>query len=142
MGATLEQIRIALADAVKQAMPDQQVSPYMLASPTPPAVHLYPSNVDYHKAFSNGLEPITFEVQAFVPDSSGDVGSQKNLDRYLDPGSPTSLKVSLEADPTLGGLVNDLTVRSATGYRQFVTQGRGYLLGCTWTVDIYPDTEE
>jgi hypothetical protein len=140
--ATLEQIREALAAAVRTAMPDRQVSAYMLSNPTPPAVHLYPSNIDYHKAFGNGLEPLTFEVQAFVAAASGDIGSQKNLDRFLDPGSPTSLKAALESDVTLGGLVNDLIVRSASGYRQFVTQDRGYMLGCTWTLDIYPDTEE
>lgn len=126
-------IRVALAAAL-QTMPGiGQVSPYMLASPTPPSAHVYPGSTTYDAAFQRGLDEWRFTIQVFVALTT-DVGSQQTLDVMLAPGS--GVKKVVEADKTLGGACADLRVESCSGYRQYVFDGRGPLIGAEWTVVI------
>lgn len=137
---TLQDIRQAIADTLKAAL-GVQISPWMLSNPTPPAGHVFPSNVDPHKTFGpGGLEEWTFTLQMFVGEAGGDVGAQIKLDEYLRGSS--SVREVLEADPTLGGVVEDLTVTNISGYRNFVTQGRANVLGAEWTITVLIDEEE
>jgi hypothetical protein len=65
MAVTLTQIREGIA-ANLAVLDGCQVSAYMLSNPTPPAVHVYPAEVDYDLAMGRGLDQWTFTVQAFV----------------------------------------------------------------------------
>lgn len=133
--ATPAQIRAGLATNLG-TIADTQVSAYMLSAPTPPAIHVFPERVDYHGAMQNGLERNRYTVQAFVGFTS-DQGAQKKLDRMLEPSGVMSVKAAVEADATLGGVVEHVTVTEATGYRIYALEGaRGPVLGCEWTVEI------
>lgn len=134
--ATPAQIRAGLA-ANLATIADTQISAYMLSSPTPPAIHVFPERVDYHAAMQNGMERNRYTVQAFVGFTS-DIGAQKRLDLMLESSGATSVKAAIEASPTLGGVVDDLEVTEATGYRIYALEGaRGPVLGCEWAVEIF-----
>lgn len=132
---TLAQLRAGLAVNLG-AIPDVQVSAYMLAAPTPPAIHVLPEEITYDAAMRRGLDTWQMTVQAFVGVVS-DVGAQKRLDLMLAPTGANSVKAAVEADRTLGGKCDDLRVARATGYQVYSLAGQqGAVLGCEWTVEI------
>jgi hypothetical protein len=116
-----------------------QVSPYMLANPTPPTIHLYPGgpagDIEYDLAMARGLDQWTFTVQAFVA-LAADIGSQVKLDQFIAPSGAQSVKAALESDDTLGGTVASVQVVSCSGYRIYVAEGRGPMIGAEWHVEI------
>ena len=132
--ATIAQIREGIATNLA-TIADVQVSAYMLAQPTPPAIHVLPGEISYDRASARGLDEVMMLVQAFVAFSS-DIGAQKRLDTMLAPSGAGSVKAAIESDPTLGGTVSDLHVRSASGYRSLLVEGRGLVLVVEWTVYI------
>jgi hypothetical protein len=131
----LADIRAALA-ANLATLTDVQVSPYMLASPTPPCIEIYPDEVSYDQALQRGLDQWTLIVRAYVGLTT-DQGAQIKLDELLAPSGAMSVKAAVESDPDLGGSIDDLRVTRASGYRIYARPGTGELLGCEWTVDIY-----
>lgn len=139
--ADLALIRQALADQLAQVT-GTQVSPYMLANPTPPAIHVYPGgpagNFEYHEAMGGGVELWPFTIQAFVPGTT-DIGAQKNLDGYIQSTGAKSVKAGLEGgDQTLGGLIQSLVVVECVPYQVFVfdTQ-RAPCIGAEWHLSLY-----
>lgn len=64
-----------------------------------------------------------------------DQAGQEALDAFLSDSGPSSTKAALEADPTLGGLVDDLAVQGYEGYRMFEVAGTDYY-GAEQTVVI------
>lgn len=137
MAATIAQIRAGLKTRL-DAIDGWQVSAYELASPTPPAIHvgLHPDGIDYDRAMRRGMDGLMFRVVA-MSGLTTDIGSQKKLDTLLAPSGATSVKAAIEGDPTLGGVIDNLAVRTASGYGVYKTEGaRGPVLGCEWTVEI------
>jgi hypothetical protein len=131
--ATITQIRLGLKTNLDK-LTGWQVSAYALANPTPPAIQILPGEVIYDQAMHRGLDQVTMLVQAFVQ-LAADIASQTRLDQLLDPTGPNSLKTTVEADPTLGGTVDDTSVTDATGYQ--VAQGaNGPVLVCGWSVQV------
>lgn len=107
--ASLTAVREALAAAVS-TIPDLQVSAYPLSSPQPPAAHIVPDVQGYHQSFGpDAGELWSWRVQVFLA-LIEDIGSQRKADEFLDNGA---VREAVEADPTLGGLVNDLIVDRA-----------------------------
>lgn len=128
-------VRKAIADALSELL-EWQVSPYMLGDPTPPAAHVFPARLEYHKAFQDGLNYRTMTLQVFVSDDAGDIGAQMLLDEYLEEGGPREVKALIERDDTLGGAVDDVTVLDSSGYRRYVTPSRPLVLGAEWTLRV------
>jgi len=135
MPVTLTQIREGLAASLA-TLDGVQVSAYMLANPTPPAIHIYPAAVEYDYTFRRGYDTWTLTVQAFVGYSS-DIGAQKKLDAFLAPSGTQSLKQAAEADRTLGGIVESVRVVAATGYHEYAREGGSTVLGAEWQTEIY-----
>ncbi len=139
--ADLALIRQALADQLA-SVTGTQVSAYMLASPTPPAIHVFPGgpagDFEYHAAMVDGTEIWPFTIQAFVPGTS-DIGAQKNLDSYIQSTGSQSVKAGLEGgDSTLGGIVLDLIVERCIPYQVFVFEGqRAPCIGAEWHLQVY-----
>ena len=109
--------------AIREAMavnlgtiPNVQISAYMLVSPVPPVIHVFPAGVEYDRGMHRGLDILTFTVEVFVA-MGLDVGAQMRVDRMLSPSGTESVKAALEADRTLGGIVSDLWVERVSGYR-------------------------
>lgn len=133
--ATMAEIREGLA-ANLSSIQDVQVSAYMLSAPTPPAMHIFPSEIEYDQAQQRGLDIVTMTVQAFVA-LGVDIAAQITLDELLAQSGVRSVKTAVEADSTLGGKVQDVHVTAATGYQPFPTKDGGAILACSWTVLVY-----
>lgn len=138
--ASLADIRAGLA-ANLAVLDGIQVSAYLLSNPSLPTIWVRPApgeGIEYHKAFANGLENWTMVVQAFFANGISDIGAQKQLDELLESSGPTSVKAAIEADKTLGGVVQDTYVQSCTGYQEYGRPDGTTALGCEWTVVVYP----
>ena len=129
--------------AVRQALADRlatieavQVNPYALSQPTPPGFQILPPGRTYDFAMggANGLSEWTFVVQAFVNFGS-DVGAQVLLDEMITDGA-TSVKALLEADKTLGGLVQTLRVLESSPGRMVELPSGNPMLLVEWRVQI------
>jgi hypothetical protein len=134
----LSAVRGALADALENVANDQgvQVSAYALAQPTPPGLQIIPPGVQYDQAMHRGLDTWIFIVQGFVALTT-DVGSQVTLDQMCAPSGPGSVKAALEADKTLGGVVQDLHVLEQSPGRVADYAGVSPMLLVEWRVQIY-----
>src|SRR4051812_49857030 len=88
------------------------VSPYVLDNPTPPVVMVEGINeLNY-----NSGGPLTVNVLAHVGQTT-EQGAQAILDELL--MSATTVESLIETDRTLGGIVGDLRVQSASGHKIF-----------------------
>lgn len=137
--ATLAQIREGLRVRLA-TIPNVQTSAYMLGQVTPPTLQVMgPDEVQYDLAFHRGLDQWTLIVQGFVG-AVADVGAQTNLDLWLAPSGSLSVKAAIEGDRSaagaLGGLVQDLTVTTSSGYRIYQLDNSGPVLGAEWTVSV------
>lgn len=135
MSATALEVRTAIATALR-VIPGLQASPYMLANPTPPAAHVLRGDILYDQAMQGGTHIWTMRVQVFVSLVS-DIGGQMLLDEYLSPDGARSVKAAVEADRTLGGIVDDLHVTTASGEQVYVRDQSGQLLGSDWNVEVW-----
>ena len=113
-----------------------QQSEYMLAQPTPPTVQISGvSDIIYDVAMQRGGDMNDVIVQAFVSLVS-DLGGQQKLDRLLRSSGSASMKEAIESDPTLGGIIDDLRVRSCTGHQLYQKDANTMVIGAQWTVQI------
>jgi hypothetical protein len=132
-------IRAGLRANIKASIPNVQVSPYVLASPTPPGVHIFPAESRYDLAMNRGLDEYDFTVQAFIA-HTGDQGNQSFLDELISPVGARSMKRAIERDLTLAGVSEDCRVISNTGYRLLVTSDNRGLITVDWLVTVYVDS--
>ena len=117
-----------------ESIRDIQVSAYLLASPTPPAIHIFPATIEYDRSMQRGLDVLTFTVEAFVAFGL-DQGGQMRMDRLLSPSGFESVKEALEADRTLGNTVQDLWVSRMSSYRAvLLPEHSDQTLIATWLV--------
>jgi hypothetical protein len=132
--ATISEIRRGIATNL-EAVLGMQISPYMLANPTPPTAQVLPGGIDYDQAMRRGMDLVTIIVSVIVPFST-DIGSQVLLDEFMAPTGERSIKTALEADPTLGATVDDLHVTDVTRPSMYTREGGAYALGVEWTVEV------
>ena len=128
-------IREALASSLL-TIPGMQISAWQLANATPPCAQISRGPVDYDQAMQGGVHRPNFTVTAYVALVS-DQGAQRLLDRYLAADGDLSVKQAIEADRTLGGLVQDLHVTGATGEQPYARDQGGPVLGSDWTVEVW-----
>ena len=115
---------------------DIQVSAYMLASPTPPCIHIFPASIEYDRSMQRGLDIVNFTVEALVAFGL-DQGGQIRLDRLLAPTGMQSVKESIETDRTLGQMVQDLQVERMSSYRVVsIPNQNDQALSATWLVSV------
>lgn len=130
-------VRQAIA-TVLDAIPNVNVSAYVLAQPTPPGIQIPPPApiYDYTMGATNqGLSEWMFVIQGFVALNS-DVAAQKVLDTLCAPSGAGSVKALLEADKTLGGLVESLRVMDQSPGRQVEQPPGNPLLLVEWHVQV------
>ncbi len=130
----MTEIREAMAEALA-AIPDVQVSAWMLANPTPPTIFVFPDEIEYDSSFARGHDDWTMTVMAMVGLVS-DKGAQQRLDEMLAPSGPSSVKAALEQQPPLGGAVQDIRVETCSGYRVYAQAGAQPVVGAEWRVKI------
>ena len=121
---------------------DFQVSAYLLGDPTPPAIWVFPDEIDYDLTMHQGGDEWRMIVQAFVG-GVADQGAQVVLDQLIAATGSFSVKHAVESDKTLGGIVDDLRVTRCTGYQVYDSPAHlkayvaSQLIGAQWTVEIY-----
>jgi hypothetical protein len=132
--ASIAQLRSGLATAlgtlpgvrVYQSLPDEVNVPAALVSF---------EKVTFDKASGRAVALYTFKVTIAVGRTVERV-AQSNLDLYVDQSSKQSVKVALEADPTLGGVAYDVYVPELSAYGGITLNGIDYL-GAEFSVTIY-----
>lgn len=111
----IENIRTALATAMSTVTGLSTEAYVRNIADVPVAMVGGPDPIEYDKTFGRGHDDYTFPIMIFSSLVS-DEESQENLDSYLDPYGSKSLKAAIEADPTLGGVVQDLRVTGTQEY--------------------------
>jgi hypothetical protein len=112
--AELSEIRAAMGEALS-ALGDVRIRDFIPPLVTPPMAVIQPQGIEYDLNARRGLNRFTFTVTLFVV-KADDRAAQKRIDPYVSPGGESSVKRVLEADRTLGGVVDTLRVMSVSNY--------------------------
>lgn len=123
----IAEIRAALATAMG-AIPGLSARPYTKDIADVPVAMVGGPEIEYDKTFGRGHDDYTIPVMVLCSKVS-DEDSQARLDSYLDPFGSSSIKAAIEADSTLGGVVEDLRVVSTSDYGVHEVGGVHYLAG-------------
>lgn len=127
----MTQIRNGLKTAL-DAIPDCQVSAYQLDNPSPPTLQVMGlDEIQYDQAMARGLDEITVIVQAFAG-TPVDRASQDILDGWM----VYAVKDAIEADRTLGGIIEDCVVDRTNGARIYNLPNRAETLGTDFFVRV------
>lgn len=138
--ASIREIRAALAEKL-DAIKGWNAGAYIKGNAGSRAIYVYPGSpgggefARYHDAMADEAH-MTFTVRALAG-SPVEEAAQMHLDELLDTHGDSSVRQILEADKTLGGLVDDVTVVRADSYSAFrdpATQTE--VLAAEWQVDV------
>lgn len=114
-----------------------QILPYPISSLNPPCAWVDGGEVEYDLAMGRGLDKQTFKVTVAYPFNEAESG-QKQLDNLRDGTGALSVKTLLESDRTLGGAVQATHVTALSAIKLYDRASGPTLIGCEWTVDVYP----
>jgi len=112
--AELSQIRDAMGEALT-AVPNLRVRPNIPSLVTPPMAVVFPQTIEYDLNAARGVNRYTFTVSVFVV-KADDRAAQLRVDPFVSPTGTASVKAALEADRTLGGVVDTLRVTNVSNY--------------------------
>ena len=115
--ATLSEIREGVATSLG-TIPGLQASARILTNPSLPTAYVLPGETNFHQTFGDGPSDYNLIIELQVATVS-DIGSQMKLDEFLSETGDASIKEAIEANPTLGGLVDDLIVQGFRDYGLF-----------------------
>lgn len=134
--ATISQIRSGLSTRLA-TITGLRSGPTIPDNVNPPFAIVAPSSVDYHRAFNNALSTYNFTVTLVVGRVS-ERTAQNSLDAYCSPSGASSIRVAIEGDKTLGGVVFDTIV---TGMRNYgsVTIGENTYLAAEFDIAVQAD---
>jgi hypothetical protein len=93
---------------------------------SPPIAIINVANVNYDRAFQRGLDEYNFVVTVIVG-RVGERSAQRLLDSYVSPVAPSSVKLAIELDRTLGGKCDSLRVTDMRNYGSLVIGEITYL---------------
>ena len=110
----LSAIRTAMGDAL-DAVPNLRVRELIPSLVVPPMAVVQPQQIEYDLNAQNGLHRYLFTVTVFVV-KADDRAAQLRVDPFVAPTGTGSIKGALEADRTLGGVVNTLQVTNVNNY--------------------------
>ncbi len=102
---------------------------------SPPISIINLANVNYDKTFARGLDEYNFVITVIVG-RVGERSAQRLLDSYVSPVSPSSVKLAIELDKTLGGKCDTLRVTDMRNYGSLVI-GEITYLAAEFNVVVY-----
>jgi hypothetical protein len=102
---------------------------------SPPIAIINVSNVNYDRAFQRGLDEYNFVITVIVG-RVGERSAQRLLDSYVSPVAPSSVKLAIELDRTLGGKCDSLRVTDMRNYGSLVI-GEITYLAAEFNVVVY-----
>lgn len=135
MALDLAEIRQALETVITAALNSSSrpanVYAYPPDSPELPAVLIRPRQntatyVQYHKSFSsnqqgdNALAGIELEIE--VRAGGWDIDAQMAMDAWLSTGTAASIINAVEADKTLGGVIESCWIRAVGAPQRFIPE--------------------
>lgn len=126
-------IRTALASAVS-SISGLRTSAYIPDNVNPPLAVVMPERIEYDLNARRGADSYTFSIMIIVSRSDERV-AQRELDAYLI--GDRAIKAAVEADRTLGGVVNTCRVTEMRSYSSVVIGETTYMsaqLVCEVTV--------
>jgi hypothetical protein len=134
MAATMTQVRDALAGQIVANVPGLNALARMVQV-NPPAAVVEPERGETHDA---SLEGQLWHFKVTVLVSANDLEAAQNaLDAYLTPGGDGSVQDAIEADATLGAVVDDATVIGWRDYQSYDVGDSTYL-GVRFDVAVRP----
>jgi hypothetical protein len=93
---------------------------------SPPIAIINVQNVNYDRTFMRGLDEYNFVITVIVG-RVGERSAQRLLDSYVSPVAPSSVKLAIELDRTLGGKCDTLRVTDMRNYGSLVIGEITYL---------------
>ena len=127
MPTSLGDLREGIA-TVLQTIPGLQASAKILTNPTLPVAYVVPGEINYHQTMQSGHTDWNLMVELQVGTVS-DIAAQEKLDAFISESGEQSVKAAIEADPTLGGLAQDLIVQGVRDYGLFARAQGDAVLG-------------
>lgn len=100
-----------------------------------PCAFCLPDTIEYHDSFSSGGVIQEFTVTLVVGRTS-DRAAQRSLYDYTSYSGSSSIRATIEADPTLGGVVQTSTVNTASNIRM-LSQGDATFLAVDFDLTVY-----
>lgn len=129
---SLSTIRVALATSMS-TISGLRTSATVPDNPRPPIAIVVPESVTYDMNASRGLDRYQFTVTLLVG-RADDRTAQNSLDKFV-VGSG-SIKTAIEADRTLGGIVNTCRVTEMRNYASLPV-GEVLYLAAQFSVEVY-----
>lgn len=129
-------IRTAMATAL-DGISGLRAKAYEPDSIAPPLAVVGDVAINYDETFGSAADRchrLAITVRVYVP-RANDKAGQDRLDGYVSPTGASSIKAALEADKTLGGVIDDLHVPSMSGYGFYEVAGTVYM-GAEFTVNV------
>jgi hypothetical protein len=134
--ASVSSIRTGLATRLG-TITGLRTSAFMPDNPNPPIAVVMPSSVSYDDTFKRGMQTYVFNVLVIVG-RVDERTAQSNLDAYVSSTGTSSIKLAIEGDKTLGGVVFDTRVSEMRNYGQLPV-GEVTYLTAEFTVLCYAD---
>lgn len=134
--ASISSIRTGLATRLG-TISGLRTSAFMPDNPNPPIAVVMPSSVSYDDTFKRGMQTYVFNVLVIVG-RVDERTAQSNLDAYVSSTGTSSIKLAIEGDKTLGGVVFDTRVSEMRNYGQLPV-GEVTYLTAEFTVLCYAD---
>lgn len=126
--ATVTEIRKGLAEAIRVGVPALHSHATVPDSFTTPVAMVFgPERIRYDSTMARGSDEYRIPVRIYVG-RVDEKGAQDRLDAFVSGDGPQSLKVAIEADSTLGGVVDFARVEEARNYGPYQS-GQSTFLG-------------
>lgn len=138
MTATLIQARQALAGVLADVDGFRETYPHFQLLVNPPcAIVEYPSGqfLTFKESFDDE-RTVELAITLLVPRGQ-DRSSSELLDGWLEKTGPASIFAAVQADPTLGGVVQSCAVTVATDYGTTAWSDTTSYLGCQVLVEVF-----
>ncbi len=131
---SISDIRDGLATNLA-TIPGLRTASELIDNPSPPVALVGLESVEYDQAYQSGLNLYTFTITVIVG-RAAERTMQRKLDSYMFPSGEQSVKVAVESDRTLSGLVQDLRVVSSGSVGSITINDQTYL-AAEFTVTVY-----
>lgn len=139
----VEEIRVALASAVRQGVPSLTSYDYPAESVVAPAFYAGDFQISYDQSTGGGTDDAYFRCYVLTS-RADDRSGHTAIGQYVGRSGPYSVKRAIEADRTLGGVVEDVQVTDVQSLGPEEVAGLGYL-GAAFTVRVLthePDDDD
>ena len=125
--ATVTEIRAGLADAIRRNVPALRAYPTVPDSFVTPAAMVFgPERIRYDSTMARGSDEYRLILRVYVG-RVDEKGAQDKLDAYISGQGSQSIKLAIEADASLGGVVDFARVEEARNYGPYQSGQSSYL---------------